>query len=274
MVLSLVLISGCEQSPPTQESTIVPEASKRIPVESFVFIKSDMEYDLCSPMAKTCKSKVAEGSGSAVLIAKSEEENLSVVMTAGHICDRSENGMSPYQALPGVWMIPTNFEIDFTLRDFHGTEYKVVSHVMSEEFDLCLMSLRGVIPFDPIEIAQEDVERGDKVFNFASPDGIWTPRNVPIFEGYHTGRMIKGEKVCYEQGCPIAPQDFSSYTIPALEGSSGSPIINDNFELISIVVIVPSTKQASHICGGTTLNDIQGFVDEKLPLMLVNPDTY
>ena len=53
----------------------------------------------------------------------------------------------------------------------------------------------------------------------ASPLGLAVPVAVPVFDGYFTGQV----------------SSLYIFTIPAAPGSSGSPVMNENGEIISII---------------------------------------
>ena len=62
---------------------------------------------------------------------------------------------------------------------------------------------------------------GDKIFNIAAPLGITGNELTLIFEGRYSGHR----------------NGWRYYTVPARPGSSGSPVLNDKFQLIGTINI-------------------------------------
>ena len=87
-------------------------------------------------------------------------------------------------------------------------------------------------------------EVGEKVFNIAAPHGITGPFMHLIFEGRYSGRKGK----------------FFYYTVPARPGSSGSAVINENFELIVTINIAFTGLENVGI--GNDLRAVKKFLDK------------
>ena len=62
---------------------------------------------------------------------------------------------------------------------------------------------------------------GDKIYNIAAPVGIFHPPTVPIIDGIFSGN--------------IPDTTSSMVTLPAIGGSSGSAILNEDMELVGIL---------------------------------------
>ena len=72
----------------------------------------------------------------------------------------------------------------------------------------------------PVKLALNKPLPGAKLFNIAAPAGIFNEGMVPILEGRYNGVSF--------HGCAM-------YSIPAAGGSSGSMVLNNNFELVGII---------------------------------------
>ena len=71
-----------------------------------------------------------------------------------------------------------------------------------------------------LKVADKEPKRGETVTNMAAPHGLFWPGTVLIFKGQFSGYHDRG---------------YSVYTIPTKPGSSGSPIINKNKELVGVI---------------------------------------
>jgi S1-C subfamily serine protease len=68
---------------------------------------------------------------------------------------------------------------------------------------------------------------GEKVFNIAAPRGIYSSTLAPFFEGRYVGRDTIGS------GKIRGLMDL--YSTPTTFGSSGSPIVNADGEVVGLV---------------------------------------
>ena len=71
----------------------------------------------------------------------------------------------------------------------------------------------------PAKIADSSVYEGERVYNVAAPVGIFYEDVVPLLEGFYMGK--DGLK--------------AYYSIPAMGGSSGSPIFNIRGHLVGMI---------------------------------------
>jgi len=142
--------------------------------------------------------------GSGVIIHHSDNSK-TFILTAGHICD------------PNI--------IAMRVLDLYENKYNILSSIRSNEDDLCVLIADGNINGRDIKIADSEPEIADHVYNISAPRSLHGPNMSLMFDGYYQGRM----------SIPEEKYDMNIYSIVGMGGSSGSPIFNENWELIGIV---------------------------------------
>jgi hypothetical protein len=100
-------------------------------------------------------------------------------------------------------------------------DFKYNAEVVSYDTDLdsCIVFVWGLFK-GSLTISKKKPKIGSKVYNIAAPAGFFKKNLVPLFEGFYIGKWDKYSAV---------------YTIPAIGGSSGSPIINSEGELVGLI---------------------------------------
>lgn len=166
--------------------------------------------DMFQPKARTAFIKTinltTDGvyTGSGVVV--DHIDNLySIIITAGHICKENT--------------------LQMAVLDYMEKDYGVLYVAKSQEDDLCAIITTEKIPVTAVSVANFPINIGDKIYNVAAPMGIHSKNMSLMFEGYYSGNMPnRNDKYM-----------LSVYTLPTVGGSSGSPIFNQNWELIGIM---------------------------------------
>ena len=189
--------------------------------ESFTLIIARESVKITKCISESCKNKplpnsnlnmISKGSGG--VIAHKEDETY--VITAAHVC--ATNTTSDVMKMgDDEYSIEVNHHLQ--LIDYYGGSHDASVVKMDNENDICIVKADGTWS-TPLAIATEMVPRGKRVFNMAAPRGIFYPGMVLTFEGFYAG--YDGRRNQF-------------FTIPAGPGSSGSVIINDNGQLISVI---------------------------------------
>jgi len=199
---------------------------------TFLKIEKKISLTACHPLKPSeCITKRFESSASSFLIMHQNKK--SYLMTAAHVCHNDYGKLVYY---PGFK----------TQQEFYGLTLKMEKHyykveAMDFESDLCIVStdrFEGV----PYKIAQKLPEIGEQVYNIAAPAGIFEENLAPLFKGLFSGG-VHGRKV---------------YTLPATGGSSGSPILNRQGQVIGVVSAV--TKNFKNIVISPTLKQIKNII--------------
>lgn len=183
---------------------------KIIPRDSFVKIEKSLSVKSCDE-GVGCVEQLLRSVASGVVV----YGNLKgvYVLTAAHVCDDSDV-MAKYIKLPNV-----KFSPKFFVRSLDGERKPVKIINQDAEHDVCMLWVANLFS-QPIAISPSAPKPGDRVFNVAAPLGIFSKNMVPVFEGFYNGTDEEGHAI---------------YSLPAIGGSSGSPIVNKKGELIGMI---------------------------------------
>ena len=178
---------------------------------------------------------LSTGTGAVVL-----HNNIKHVLTAAHICVQKQT--------PG-------FEVDYYFKaiDQNSKHYVIKIINYDVEADICLLkSVTGNLEPSFIPLSNSEPKYGELIYNLAAPMGIIEEDMVPIFEGQYFGKHAGN----------------AYYSLPAIGGSSGSPIINSRGELIGMVHSVH--YRFHHITLSATYQRLWNFLNvEKVRIIQV-----
>ena len=141
-------------------------------------------------------------------------KNYSVIMTAGHVCMVSE----------GISLV-----LKIEAEDYVGRVSSGEIIGVDLKSDLCLLKVEQS-RFEGLTISFNAPRYGQKVHSLGAPYGTFQaydkPRYgmIPMFDGYFCGIMNDD----------TYNNDRSFYSVPAAQGNSGGPIMNDDNEVVGI----------------------------------------
>ncbi len=188
-----------------------------LPRESFalVFATANFTKTVCDEKSQQCseESTSVASKGSSVVV--NHVNNETYIASVAHICIESP----PRGFVRGANPQSIKSNITLTLYDLYGNSHTASVIYTDIANDICIMKSPGTWG-KKVVIADEMPSPGERVFNVAAPFGFWAPGMVPIFEGFYAGPDGRGNEF---------------FTFPTRPGSSGSPIFNDDGELISII---------------------------------------
>lgn len=192
-----------------------------LPRHAFVQIQHSVEVEGCGLDSKTgkerCQNAVMQYVSSGAYVFHSKvSEGTSYVLTAGHSC---ESKFPKKQMIDGFRI--ENKGSKFKAVDLNGFRHDAEVIMVNKRFDLCLLRASNVLTNPPtLKVAEKEPKRGETVINMAAPHGLFWTGTVLVFKGQFSGFHDRG---------------YSVYTIPTKPGSSGSPIINKDHELIGVI---------------------------------------
>ena len=191
------------------------KADTYFPIESFVMVTQSLVtfQETCNDEDKEClplpiPQLEMSGTGSGSIIGKRDGKSL--VLTAGHVC------VAGVEEIPMAVDISTQYSI--TLETGFGKTGNGTIISLDLVNDLCLL-LSDTDLGPPLPIYDGEPALHEKVYNMASPLGLAAPIAVPVFDGYFSGQVAS----------------FYIFTVPAAPGSSGSPVMNKDHEIISVI---------------------------------------
>jgi len=167
-------------------------------------------------------------SGSAALVGHDMGRESSYVLSAYHVCrDFNQRYIAISMPDPVQHTLIFKYEPSITLTDFYGNEYPAAEIRGDISNDICLLETEGLMEeIQPVRIASRAPEPGDRIYNVASPHGLSQPGAVLSYEGFFAG-VIPANSV-------IRSRHYLN-AIPTAPGSSGSPVLNEAGEIISII---------------------------------------
>ena len=202
---SLLLISSCMS---TNFGFHIPENSR----DQFVRILQQVQISIC--VEEGCTTNPMKSSGSGVVVDDSLKG--SYVLTAGHVCELEIDRIVPPDLMKNV----NGVKIDMIIVNLAQSKYNAEIISIDPNSDLCLLFAKGYWNEEgPVDMADVAPFEGERVYNVAAPVGIFYENVVPLLEGFYMG---KNKLRAY-------------YSIPAMGGSSGSPVLNIRGDLIGMV---------------------------------------
>jgi len=192
---------------------------------------SILEDDLTSDIVST---------GSAVIVGHKLRPTRTHMLSAWHVCDGVElNTVRLY----GVTFAIKESSINIRALLPNGTVHDAKVIKKDVDSDLCLLEIKGKVG-KKIKLAKNGLKYGEHVYNFAAPYGIFNHDMVMIFEGRYTGDL----------------HGSHFFNFPARPGSSGSPVLNETGELVSI--IHSASTQMESVAIGTKYKMLRSFLRE------------
>lgn len=197
---------------------------------SFVYIRTQSVEDQEDCADDNCPIRIITSSGSGSVIGHDGDNTY--VLTAGHVCEMPKPSVSMAIAI-----------------DNEGNSHDVEKSRYSKDPDLCIMKSAGTWG-RAMQVSDKPLKYGDRVMAMSAPNGIFSKNMIPLFDGMYSGNLDAGDSV---------------YTIPAMAGSSGSAILNDDLEVVS--VIHSAAKGFQHVAIGSSTEMLNKFIESNREFM-------
>jgi hypothetical protein len=225
----------------TQFNNLYDVSQTPYPVQNFLYL--DTHLSVTSKDGFETGQTLNSASGIAV---KGSKDKV-YAFTAGHWCsasDESYTGIVMTMAL----MNPSNsYKIEKRVA-FYG-EFYFIEEIFSDVVnDICVITFYSPYAHkvQKIKPSNRYPELGEEVFTSSSPLGMFSHSLRLIFSGRFSG-CDQSLKYCF-------------YTIPGVQGSSGSGVLNKRGELVSILDV--SVLDFYQITGGTRLEAVREMYDK------------
>ena len=215
--------------------------SRKVPVlknnlqtyKSFVKVKSVITIKDCKEV-KNCKPDTfgSVGSGFAIV----NVGNNTIFLTAGHVC---------VHKLPESFeniIYKTHMQVETWDKNVREPRISVIPKEYNLGLDLCIMEVEN-LTIPPIKVSIREPEFGDRVYSMAAPVGEYFAPYPLMLDG-----LFSGPAWSY----------FSRASLPAVGGSSGSPVMNSNGKLIGLLFAI--NKDFAHSSLLIRLEHIKKFV--------------
>lgn len=183
---------------------------------------------------KECtKEKIGGAWGSGSIVKYKGKKH---ILTVAHICESEQ--MNMMAELTGQ-KIMYDFVATVEAKDWDS--YSVVPIKINHRDDICLMSVSDIgAPY--IKLSNKRPVYGEKIYTVASPGGLAKNGMVPSFEGRFIGTN----------------DGRAFYSVPAMGGSSGSPLVNKKGELVGVTHSVYAYFH--HVTVSTTFEELWKFL--------------
>tara|TARA_Y100001938_G_scaffold144619_1_gene219534 strand:- start:617 stop:1345 length:729 start_codon:yes stop_codon:yes gene_type:complete len=240
----ILLIFSCTWNSNYFASIDINEGNKDFR-ESFLKVENKFSARECKEDKCTIERVISSASAFVVSTAKTG----SYAITAAHFCEDDMDLLlqSVIRGTPIQKIQFYAFDIDMKKYDVNVIHY-------DRKLDLCLIYVKK-LQRKPALLSYHEPAPGDKAYNLAAPMGMFHANMIPKLDGYFAGY--------YHRDPRNKDQAFSIYSIPAIGGSSGSPIFNKDGYIIGMIHSV--NTRFPFITYSPTYGQLKQYISENVP---------
>ena len=192
------------------------------------------------------------------------DRDITLIGTSAHVCSilygNQINYFVPeYSQWDRSWEL--NEKAAYTLNDYRGKKYSAIPIAYNFDADICILVTK-TISLPALMIAKRNPIIGERYYNIAAPMGLWSKEMIPLFEGFYLGTIKIRSK----------HNKSYSFSIPTKGGSSGSPILNSDGEVVG--AIHSAYRGFENLCMATTNKDIYLIYRKSLRKLLKDYEKY
>ena len=188
--------------------------------------------------------------GTSFIIDHTDEQT--IMMSAAHLCMQSK----VVESITAEGFENVDASIVKTASMFvdnKNVQYYVDEILFKDEqSDICIYKTKQIVPYLPLRIADEMPEYGEEVWTIGAPTGFMPDTAKPISRGLFSGEAIRTDFFGIQQ-------NIANYSLPTIQGMSGSPIMNSEGYVIGIVSAVH--RDWHMISFSPTLAQIRAAID-------------
>lgn len=205
------------------------------------------------------ETSASEASGSSVVFLN--RGGHSYILTAEHVCSPArQSDMDMFINTPqDKEVLDTISNMTLTTSITRNVSYNIMNiygriaeniEIINTDInnDICIMRSDRIDGIIPVQISNTTPRIGEEVWNIAAPYGVFDFNMVPILRGVWGGQNPQGQAFICD--------------LPASPGSSGSPVFNNDGELVSIVHSTHVQFNAASF--GASLSNIRELINESL----------
>jgi S1-C subfamily serine protease len=242
MIIFLIFSCGISSSYFTNDSI---ESGNRSLRESFIKVENKFSARECKDNKCTIERVISSASAFVVSSGKTG----AYAITAAHFCEDDMDLL-----LQSVVRGAPIQKIEFYAFDIDMKKYDVNVITYDRKLDLCLIYVKK-LQKKPALLAHSAPDPGDKAYNLAAPLGMFGSNMIPKLDGYFAGYLTRDPR--------DAKQMFSIYSIPAIGGSSGSPIFDRDGYIIGMIHSV--NIRFPFITYSPTYHQLRTFISDNVP---------
>jgi len=244
VVLIALLIFSCGLNSSHVITDGLDEGNKEFR-ESFLKVENKFSARECEDNKCTIERVISSASAFVVSTAAAG----AYAITAAHFCEDDMELL-----LQSVVRGTPIQKIQFYAYDIDMKRYDVNVIDYDRELDICLIYVKKLKRRAAL-ISQYPPKPGDKTYNLAAPMGMFNTNMIPKLDGYFAGYYLRDPQK--------KDQPFAIYSVPAIGGSSGSPLFNKDGYIIGMIHSV--NIRFPFLTYSPTHQQLRQYISENVP---------